>query len=303
MRIATRKSVLAICQAILVKKKIEHYYPYIDVFLIPMSSQGDRLSNVPLSKIGGKGLFIKELECALLENRADIAVHSMKDMPAELPDELEISAILKREDPRDVFVSNHYANLKSLPSGACVGTSSMRRQSQIKRYKSDLKIAFLRGNINTRIKRLDDGKFSGIILAAAGLIRLGLQDRMTEILNKDLFLPACSQGALGIESRKEDKVIRQLVAPLNDIDTVDCILAERAMAKELDASCQTPMACHAEIENSMLYLQGMVATPDASEVIEISVEGLRYEAKQIGVRGAEKLKELGAEAILSRLRD
>ena len=245
VRIATRKSALALWQAEFVKAQLEHFHDDVRVELVPMSTQGDIILDTPLAKIGGKGLFVKELEQAMLDGRADIAVHSMKDVPVEFPDDLELHVICEREDPRDAFVSNNFANIDALPQGAIVGTSSLRRQCQIRALRPDLEIRDLRGNVNTRLAKLDSGQYDAIILAAAGLIRLEMGERIRDFIEPEVSLPANGQGAVGIECRIDDTVTKALLAPLEHSETRIRVNAERAMNRHLEGGCQVPIGAYA----------------------------------------------------------
>ena len=255
LKIATRQSPLALWQANFVKNRLEDLYPQIKVKLISMVTKGDVILDTPLAKIGGKGLFVKELENALLEKCADIAVHSMKDVPMQFPKGLGLSVICKREDPRDAFVSNKYQSLDELPQGSIVGTSSLRRQCQLKQLRPDLDIRSLRGNVGTRLTKLDNGDYDAIILAAAGLIRLGMPNRITSFIETTQFLPAAGQGAVGIECRTDDAAVQALLAPLADPETTACVLAERAMNAHLQGGCQVPIGGYAVLENGHIYLR------------------------------------------------
>ncbi|MTI15303.1 hydroxymethylbilane synthase [Sansalvadorimonas verongulae] len=301
LRIATRKSALALWQAEYVKSRLETLHPDLNVELVTMVSRGDKLLDAPLAKIGGKGLFVKELEHALLENRADIAVHSMKDVPMHFPEGLGLSVICEREDPRDAFVSNTYTSLEELPQGAIVGTSSLRRQCQILAKRPDLTINFLRGNVNTRLAKLDAGEYDAIILAAAGLIRLKFEDRITHCLETDLSLPAGGQGAVGIECRTGDSNIIDLIKPLHHEDTAKCVLAERAMNQTLNGGCHVPIASFAELQGDQLFLRGLVGQPDASKILRTEHTVPANEYEQAGIRAAEHLLEQGAGEILASL--
>ena len=298
IRIATRKSALALWQAEYVKARLEQAHPGLKVSLVPMVSRGDKLLDSPLSKIGGKGLFVKELETALLDQQADIAVHSMKDVPMDFPEGLGLFCICEREDPRDAFVSNHFANLAALPAGSVVGTSSLRRQTQLLARRPDLQIRFLRGNVNTRLAKLDAGEYDAIILAAAGLIRLGFEDRITDSLSVDDSLPAGGQGAVGIECRTADTEIHALLAPLHHADSADRVVAERALNKRLNGGCQVPIACYAVLEGDQLWLRGLVGEPSGGSVLVAQARAPRSEAQALGVQVAEDLLAQGAEAIL-----
>ncbi|WP_236208241.1 hydroxymethylbilane synthase [Pseudomonas tohonis] len=298
IRIATRKSALALWQAEFVKASLEKAHPGLKVSLVPMVSRGDKLLDAPLAKIGGKGLFVKELETALLENEADIAVHSMKDVPMDFPDGLGLFCICEREDPRDAFVSNTFDSLDTLPAGAVVGTSSLRRQAQLLARRPDLKIQFLRGNVNTRLAKLDAGEYDAIILAAAGLIRLGFQERIRSSISVDDSLPAGGQGAVGIECRTADTEIHALLAPLHHRDTALRVTAERALNKRLNGGCQVPIACYAILEDDQLWLRGLVGQPDGGTLLRAESRALASDTESLGVRVAEDLLGQGAEAIL-----
>ena len=301
IRIATRKSALALWQAEYVKARLEHAHSGLKVTLVPMVSRGDKLLDSPLSKIGGKGLFVKELETALLEQQADIAVHSMKDVPMDFPEGLGLFCICEREDPRDAFVSNHFPNLAALPAGSVVGTSSLRRQTQLLARRPDLQIRFLRGNVNTRLAKLDAGEYDAIILAAAGLIRLGFEDRITDSLSVDDSLPAGGQGAVGIECRTADTEIHALLAPLHHVDSADRVVAERALNKRLNGGCQVPIACYAVLEDDQLWLRGLVGQPSGGTLLVAQARAPRSEAQALGVQVAEDLLAQGAEAILKEV--
>ena len=298
IRIATRKSALALWQAEHVKARLEAAHPGLKVSLLPMVSRGDKLLDAPLAKIGGKGLFVKELETALLENDADIAVHSMKDVPMDFPEGLGLYCICEREDPRDAFVSNTYATLDALPAGSVVGTSSLRRQAQLLARRPDLKIEFLRGNVNTRLAKLDAGDYDAIILAAAGLIRLGFEARIAARIEVADSLPAGGQGAVGIECRTADTEIHQLLAALHDQPTALRVTAERALNKHLNGGCQVPIACYAELEGDQLWLRGLVGQPDGGRLLRAEARAASSDAQALGVRVAEALLEQGAEEIL-----
>lgn len=303
VRIATRKSALALWQAEYVKAKLEHFHPGIQVELVPMTTKGDIILDTPLAKVGGKGLFVKELEVAMLENRADIAVHSMKDVPVEFPEGLGLEIICPREDPRDAFVSNNIASLAELPKGAVVGTSSLRRQCQIKALRPDLDIRDLRGNVNTRLKKLDNGEYDAIILAAAGLIRLEMPERIREYIAPEVMLPANGQGAVGIECRVDDAVIKTLLAPLGCEETRIRVLAERAMNRALEGGCQVPIGSYAVLENEQIYLRGLVGAVDGSVILTSEVRGNMSEAEQLGDQLAENLLAKGADKILRQVYD
>ena len=298
IRIATRKSALALWQAEHVKARLEQAHPGLKVSLVPMVSRGDKLLDAPLAKIGGKGLFVKELETALLENEADIAVHSMKDVPMDFPEGLGLYCICEREDPRDAFVSNTYASLDALLPGSVVGTSSLRRQAQLLARRPDLKIQFLRGNVNTRLAKLDAGEYDAIILAAAGLIRLGFEDRIRSSISAEDSLPAGGQGAVGIECRSADSDVHALLAPLHHRDTALRVTAERALNKHLNGGCQVPIACYALLEDDQLWLRGLVGQPDGGLLLRAEARAASSDAEALGVRVAEALLAQGADAIL-----
>ncbi|TYP66792.1 hydroxymethylbilane synthase [Stutzerimonas stutzeri] len=298
IRIATRKSALALWQAEYVKARLEAAHPHITVSLVPMVSRGDKLLDAPLAKIGGKGLFVKELETALMENEADIAVHSMKDVPMEFPEGLGLYCICEREDPRDAFVSNHYENFDALPSGAVVGTSSLRRQAQLLARRPDLKIQFLRGNVNTRLAKLDAGEYDAIILAAAGLIRLGFGERIRASISVEDSLPAGGQGAVGIECRTGDTELHELLQCMNDPHTALRVTAERALNRHLNGGCQVPIACYAVLEGEQLWLRGLVGQPDGALLLRAEGRAPKAEAEALGVRIAEELLQQGAGKIL-----
>ncbi|MFV0887129.1 hydroxymethylbilane synthase [Metapseudomonas otitidis] len=298
IRIATRKSALALWQAEYVKSALEQAHPGLRVSLVPMVSRGDKLLDAPLAKIGGKGLFVKELETALLENEADIAVHSMKDVPMDFPEGLGLFCICEREDPRDAFVSNRFDSLDALPAGSIVGTSSLRRQAQLLARRPDLRIHFLRGNVNTRLAKLDAGEYDAIILAAAGLIRLGFEDRIRSSISVDDSLPAGGQGAVGIECRTADAEVHALLAPLHHRDTAVRVNAERALNKRLNGGCQVPIACYAVLEGDQLWLRGLVGQPDGGQLLRAESRAPADEAEQLGARVAEDLLGQGAETIL-----
>ncbi len=298
IRIATRKSALALWQAEYVKARLEQAHPALVVTLVPMVSRGDKLLDSPLSKIGGKGLFVKELETALLENEADIAVHSMKDVPMDFPEGLGLFCICEREDPRDAFVSNTFASLDDLPQGSVVGTSSLRRQAQLLTRRPDLEIRFLRGNVNTRLAKLDAGEYDAIILAAAGLIRLGFEDRITSPISIEHSLPAGGQGAGGIECRSSDPEIHALLAPLHHADTAVRVTAERSLNKHLNGGCQVPIACYAVLEGEQVWLRGLVGDPGGGLLLSAEARGPQSAATELGVQVAEDLLAQGAGAIL-----
>ncbi len=301
LRIATRKSPLALWQAEHVRSRLQAAHPDLAIELVTMSTQGDRVLDSPLAKIGGKGLFVKELEQGMLEDRADIAVHSMKDVPAELPDGLEIGAILMREDPRDAFVSNVYGSIESLPRGARVGTSSLRRQCQLHAMRPDLTILDLRGNVGTRLGKLDAGEFDAIVLACAGLRRLGMAERITAALSPETMLPAIAQGVIGIECRSGDSRVARRIAVLNDAGTALRTSMERAMNARLAGGCQAPVAGYSELADGVLEMRGLVGRPDGSDLIRAAISGPPGDAALLGRELAEDLLAQGADAILREL--
>lgn len=301
LRIATRKSALALWQAHYVKAELERHHPDLTVELRPMTSKGDHILDVPLAKVGGKGLFVKELEHAMLAGDADIAVHSMKDVPMEFPEGLGLAVICPREDPRDALVSNHYGSLNDLPYQANVGTSSLRRQCQLAAMRPDLKISFLRGNVNSRLQKLDQGDYDAIILAAAGLIRLEMGDRIRQFIEPELSLPAGGQGAVGIECRMADTDTLALLKPLHHRDTADRVTAERAMNRRLEGGCQVPIGCYAELDGDTLWLRGLVGQPNGEVVLQDEIRGPRSEAENLGVTLAERLLAAGADRILAEV--
>lgn len=301
IRIATRKSLLALWQANHVKDRLEQLHPHIQVELVPMTTQGDVLLDTPLSKIGGKGLFIKELEQAMLDGRADIAVHSMKDVPVEFPEGLGLTVICEREDPRDAFVSNQYQSLDQLPAGAVVGTASLRRECQIRARRPDLVVKTLRGNVQTRLRKLDEGEYDAIILAAAGLKRLELEARIACLLSPDESLPANGQGAVGIECRLDDPELLALLAPLDHAPTRLRVVAERAMNQGLQGGCQVPIGSYAELEGDKLWLRGLVGKPDGSQIIFDEITGLASQGEALGAELAKRLLARGADKILDEV--
>ncbi len=288
-------------QAHYIKQALETIHPGLSVELVTMVTQGDIILDTPLAKVGGKGLFVKELEVAMLEGRADIAVHSMKDVPVEFPEGLGLVTICEREDPRDAFVSNTYDSIDALPQGSVVGTCSLRRQCQLKEARPDLHIKDLRGNVGTRLSKLDAGEYDAIILAAAGLKRLQLDERITRILEPEQSLPAVGQGAVGIECRLDDERILQLLAPLNHRDTADRVRCERAMNLTLNGGCQVPIGSYAQLEGDRIWLRALVGEPDGSHIVRAEKTGHRSDAEALGRRVAEELLELGARAILDKL--
>ena len=301
IRIATRKSPLALWQAEHVQRLLQQAHPGLKVELVRMSTQGDRIIDTPLAKIGGKGLFVKELEQGLLQGDADIAVHSMKDVPIELPTGLHLPVVMRREEPRDAFVSNKYRRLEELPQGARVGTASLRRQCQLYALRPDMEILNLRGNVGTRLKKLDDGHYDAIILAAAGLIRLGLEGRITQKIPIDMCMPAIGQGVIGIECRSDDRVINGLISALEHEQTRICITAERALNRRLEGGCQVPIAGYAELTERTLHLRGLVGRPDGRTIIQAAKTGTAQQAEEMGVALAEELLDKGAAIILNEV--
>ena len=303
VRIATRESALALWQAEYVKAQLEHFHQDINVVLVPMTTKGDIWLDTPLAKIGGKGLFVKELEVAMLEDRADIAVHSMKDLPVDFPPGLDLEVICPREDPRDAFVSNTYASLSELPQGAIVGTSSLRRQCQLKAKRPDLDIQDLRGNVNTRLRKLDEGQYDAIILAAAGLIRLKMSKRIAQYIEPEEMLPANGQGAVGIECRINDDSIKALLAPLECSTTRIRVLTERAMNKALEGGCQVPIASYGVIsaDGKYVHLRGLVGAVDGSEIIKSEITGPIEQGEALGNTLAQELLSRGADKILQQV--
>ncbi len=302
LRIATRESRLALRQAEIVKQQLQQHHPELTIELIGMTTQGDKELSQSLAKIGGKGLFIKELEQALLTNRADLAVHSMKDMPPDLTPGLTIAAICEREPAWDVFISKRYQHLQTLPAGAVIGTSSLRRQCQLYALLPNIQIKLLRGNLDTRLRKLDAGEYDAIILAAAGLLRLNLKDRIRQMLMPPEFIPAVGQGAIGIQTRIDDRQVNQLIKPLNHFATAVCVSAERALTQRLQGSCQTPIAGYAHIQANMLNLTGLVGQPDGSIIYKSTRQADINDPPQLGIAVADDLLVQGAQAILDSLR-
>jgi hydroxymethylbilane synthase len=301
LRIATRRSRLALWQAEHVKSRLAALHPALRIELVALSTRGDELLDVSLAKAGGKGLFVKELELAMAEGRADIAVHSMKDVPAELPPGFTLAAVLAREDPRDAFVSTAHENLAALPAGAVVGTSSLRRQAQIAARHPALEIRPLRGNVDTRLAKLDRGDYAAIVLAAAGLKRLGLAQRIRSTLSVEESLPAAGQAALGIECPGERRDLLDLLAPLVDANTSACVRAERKVNLELGGSCTIPLGAFAEIAGGRMRLRALVASPDGRRTVRAEGEADMQEAEALGMRVAALLREQGAGEILAAL--
>lgn len=301
LKIATRQSPLALWQANYVKDRLQQLYPDLTIELVPMVTKGDVILDSPLAKIGGKGLFVKELENALLTKEADIAVHSMKDVPMQFPEGLGLAVICQREDPRDAFVSHSYRTFAELPQGAVVGTSSLRRQCQLKALRPDLDIRSLRGNVGTRLSKLDNGDYDAIILASAGLIRLGLADRIASFIDVEQSLPAAGQGAVGIECRTDDMQVQALLAPLADAETTYCVRAERAMNNHLQGGCQVPIGGYAVLQQGQLYLRALVGNIDGSHIIRAEGKSAVKNAEVLGVQIAEQLLAQGADKILQTI--
>ena len=299
--IASRESALAMWQAEYIRDRLRALYPQTQVSILGMTTQGDQILDVTLSKIGGKGLFVKELETALENGSADIAVHSLKDVPMHLPEGFMLACIGEREDPRDAFVSNNHANLEALPAGSVVGTSSLRRESQLRARFPHLKIEPLRGNVQTRLRKLDEGKYAAIILAAAGLKRLGLGARIRDLIATEKSLPAVGQGALGIECRTDRPDLKALLAPLHHADTAYCVMAERALSRALAGSCQVPLGGFAEVEGNTLRLRGFVASPDGQRMARAELRGSTTDPEALGNAVAQALRAQGADEILAAL--
>ncbi len=299
--IASRESALAMWQAKHIQSRLQALYPESTVEILGMTTTGDQILDSPLARIGGKGLFVKELEQALSDGRADLAVHSMKDVPMNLPDGFMMAAVGEREDARDAFVSNDFANLASLPNGSIVGTSSLRRQSQLQARFPHLKIESLRGNLQTRLRKLDEGQYAAIILAAAGLIRLGLESRIRQLISTSDSIPAVGQGALGIEINANRPDMLDVLAPLNHPETAACVEAERGMSRALAGSCTVPLGAYAEIQNNTLKMTGFVASIDGKAMVKEQVSGNPQEAEKLGQLLAQKLVDLGADKILASL--
>ena len=299
--LGTRASRLAIWQAEWVQARLREIAPDVTVTLQRIKTSGDNILDVPLAKIGGKGLFVKEIEEALLEGTIDLAVHSMKDVPTALPDGLEILCVPEREDPRDALISRDAKPLDQLPQGARIGTSSLRRQSQLLHRRPDLKIGMLRGNLDTRLRKLRDGEFDAIVLAAAGLKRMGWAEQITEYLPPTVSLPAIGQGALGLEGRRDDEFVREIVSTLEHPPTRTVVTAERALLDRLEGGCQVPIAAHATLSGTRLRLDGLVASVDGRRLVQDHVEGPSADARELGMRLAEQLLRQGGEAILNEI--
>jgi hydroxymethylbilane synthase len=300
IRIGTRKSALALWQAEWVKKRLTELQPDIRVEIVKITTKGDKILDAPLAQIGGKGLFVKEIEEELIAGRIDIAVHSMKDMPSDLPERLMIGAVPEREDPFDALVS-HGDLLMHLPEGARIGTSSLRRAAQLKRLRPDAIIHSLRGNLDTRLRKLAEGQYDAVVVAVAGLVRMGLEEKIVEYLGPPDFLPAVGQGALAIETRSDDRRVNELIAPLENFEARVTTTGERAFLAELKGGCQVPIAAHASIIEGRLYLTGMVADLDGSRIIRDEVEGKPLRAKELGHKLGRKLLQAGADQILDEL--
>jgi len=301
LRIATRKSPLALWQANHVRDALMARNSGLDVELFTMTTQGDKILDTPLAKVGGKGLFVKELELGILEGEADLAVHSMKDVPVEFPDGLGLAAILEREDPRDALISNAFTSIDTLPQGARVGTSSLRRQCQLRARRPDLEVLDLRGNVNTRLAKLDIGDYDAILLAAAGVKRMGWEDRITELLPPEQFLPAIGQGAIGIEIRVADEKVSRIVEVLNDEQTATRIRAERALNERLQGGCQVPIAGYSEISHGVMVLRALVGRPDGTELVQGVISGKPEDAEELGQVLADDLLTRGAKQILDEV--
>lgn len=302
VRIATRRSPLAIWQAEHVALRLRHAHPGLEVVLLPMVTQGDRILDAPLAKIGGKGLFVKELEQGLLSGQADIAVHSMKDVPVELPEGLMLGAVLQREDPRDAMVSLHHEKLETLPDNARIGTSSLRRECQLKARFPGFQISGLRGNVNTRLAKLENAEFDAILLASAGLIRLGMSTRIREWISPDISLPAIGQGVIGIECRQNDAPIQHLIQPLHDVSTALLLQAERSMNERLMGGCQIPIAGHADyLPDRQIHLRGLVGSVDGKTILRAEKTGAAEDASMLGHAVAEALLAQGAGPLLAQL--
>jgi hydroxymethylbilane synthase len=301
IRIATRKSPLALWQAEEVARQLKLHHPDLEVELVTMTTQGDIILDTPLAKIGGKGLFVKELETGMLEGRADIAVHSMKDVPMQLPDGLHLSVIMQREDPTDAFVSNTVSSLAELPQYAKVGTCSLRRQTQLVEKRPDIKILNLRGNVNSRLAKLDNGDYDAIILASAGLIRLGFEDRIKHGISVEQSLPAAGQGAVGIECRSDDEEVNALLAPLHDDKTATRVYAERALNTRLNGGCQAPIGGFATLQGNDIHLSGLIGFPDGSKIYRCEKTGPQADPESLGIAVAEDLLAQGGDEILKQL--
>ncbi|RUM57682.1 MAG: hydroxymethylbilane synthase [Persephonella sp.] len=301
VRIGTRKSKLALWQTEFIAKKIKEFFPEVEIEIVKITTKGDKILDVPLAKIGGKGLFVKEIEEALLNNEIDLAVHSLKDVPTYFPDGLGLGAITEREDPRDCLASIKYNTLEELPNGATVGTSSLRRKSQLLKLRPDLKIKDLRGNVDTRLKKLQNGEYDAIVLAYAGLKRLGLDDKATYIFSPYQFIPAVAQGFLGIEIRLDDKKTAEIVNKLNHYESYLRAEAERAFLKRLEGGCQVPLGCYSEISGDSITLTGFISDLSGKRFLKETLKGKKWEYKDLGVKLAERLLKKGGEEILREI--
>lgn len=302
LTIATRESLLALWQAHYIADRLKEQYPWLEVELLPVTTKGDQILDRPLVEIGGKGLFIKELEVILLEGKADIAVHSLKDMTAECPEGLTIAAVTAREDPRDAFVSNRYHSLDELPPHAVVGTSSLRRQAQLLHYRPDLQIKSLRGNVQTRLRHLDEGEFDAVILAAAGLKRLGLKDRITSYISTEESIPAAGQGVMAVEARSDDKETLSLLSFLHDGRVASCIRAERAFLARVGGDCKVPAGIYAVPQGKeTIHVEAFIAAPDGKQLYRGESEGSISRAEELGSAIAGRLLDEGGRAVLEKL--
>jgi hydroxymethylbilane synthase len=301
LRIGTRASMLAVTQSTWVKKQIEQQYPDTTVELVKILTKGDKILDVPLAKVGGKGLFVKEIEDALLDEQVDLAVHSMKDVPAELPEGLQVAIVPEREIPQDAFVSVSYKNVDALPQGAVIGTSSLRRKAQLSHLRPDLEIRDLRGNLDTRLRKLDEGEYDAIILAGAGLNRLGMQRRITTLFTSEQMLPAIGQGSLGIELRNADSELLEGMQFLHDQKTATAVAAERAFLLHLEGGCQVPIGGFATINGDTVTLTGLIASLDGKTILKEQLSGPASDAEKIGVTLAETLLERGGKVILDEV--
>ena len=301
LRIGTRGSQLALYQANWVRERLVQAHPDLNITLLTIKTTGDKIQDAPLARIGGKGLFVKEIEEALIQKKVDLAVHSIKDVPAELPKELYLSAITKREDPRDVFISKDGKNMRELRQGAKIGTSSLRRQAQLLHFRKDLELIPLRGNLDTRLKKLEKEDLDGIVLAMAGVKRLGFESRITEIIPVETSLPAIGQGALGIETRKGDRDVEERIRFLNDVPSAIAVSAERAFLKKLEGGCQVPIAAFAQVIDSNVSIDGLVGSIDGKRLVKHHLEGPEEKAESLGIELAEILLEKGAKGILDEV--
>lgn len=301
IRLGTRKSLLALTQSTMIKNFIEKQHPGVTVELVKIVTKGDKILDVPLAMVGGKGLFVKEIEEAMIRGEIDMAVHSMKDMPAELPDELTLGVVPKREDPRDAFLSVKFDSVHALPKGARVGTCSLRRKAQLANLRADLEILDLRGNLDTRMRKLDDGEYEAVILAAAGLNRLGFSDRITGFFSIEEMLPSVAQGALGIEVRKDDQEIHETLAFLNHPDTAVTVRAERAFLQRLEGGCQVPLGCFAQVQGAELTVSGLISSVDGAQVVRKTIPGKMGAPEESGRLLAEDLLAMGGAAILAKV--